>query len=152
MDKEDIIIFFYNNLDTIAKIENGHKLYIDKSNLIQLDEPYMFQGIWRYCNSFSRKDAIYVLTKLYNDIEIYMNAIYLKNMDKNNSNYKYFKINENDYQIFINIIEKIQKSKSGIKNLQLTYENDVITYDEIQKIIDKAISLENIFSNMIQYN
>jgi hypothetical protein len=150
MDKESIINIFYSNLDIIAKIENGHKLYIDKNNMIQLDEPYMFQSVWRYCYCFSRKDAIHVLTKLYNDIEIYMNAIYLKNVDNKNSSYiNLYKNNEHDYQIFCNIIEKIQKSIFGIKNLQGTYQDDPITCNDLQKIIEKALSLHDSFYNMI---
>ena len=87
MDKDSILNNFYANLDVIARIEDGHKLYLDKDQMIQLDEPFMFQGIWRYCYGVSRKDAIHILTKLFNDIEIYMNAIYLRNIDVKNSSY-----------------------------------------------------------------
>ena len=79
--QQTILDFFYNNLDTIAKIQDGHKLYIGSDNNINLEEPYMFQGIWRYCYNISRKDAIYVITKLINDIEIYYNALYVKNLE-----------------------------------------------------------------------
>ena len=90
MDKEVILNNFYNNLDVLARMQDGHKLYLDKEQLLQLDEPFMFQGIWRYCYGISRKDAIHLLTKLFNDIEIYMNALYLRNIDvKNNIRCRY---------------------------------------------------------------
>jgi hypothetical protein len=150
MDRESILNNFYTNLDIIAKIKNGHKLYLDSQQMIQLDEPYMFQGIWRYCYSISRKDAIHILTKLFNDIEIYINAIYLKNIDNKSSTYpKLNKGANTEYNIFITIIEKINKSLLGIANLQLTYNDDQGTYADLQRIIDKGKSLVDNFSMML---
>jgi hypothetical protein len=150
MDRDLILNNFYTNLDTIAKIENGHKLYIDKQQMIQLDEPYMFQGIWRYCYSISRKDAIHILTKLFNDIEIYINAIYLKNIDYKNSNYpKVSRSSEIEYNTFITVIEKITKALQGIGYLQATYIDDKVTCADLQRVIDKGKSLVDNFSMMI---
>lgn len=155
MDRESILNHFYTNLDTIARIEDGHKLYIDTNQMIQLDEPYMFQGIWRYCHSISRKDAIHVLTKLFNDIEIYINALYLKTCSSSGTsgsarmNNRVSKGNDAEYQIFITIIEKIRKSLQGIANLQLTYKNDSSTCADLKKLTDKGKSLIDSFSVMI---
>lgn len=149
MDKQLILQNFYNNLDILARIQDGHKLYLDKDQTLQLDEPFMFQGIWRYCNGISRKDAIYLLTKLFNDIEIYMNALYLHNVDSKNSSYPCISKSNADQGIFITIIEKINKAIIGIGNLKLTYKNDVLTCNELQRIIDKAVSLVDNFICMI---
>ena len=162
MDKTTIINNFYTNLDIIAKIEDGHKLFIDKHNMIQLDEPFMFQGIWRYCYSISRKDALHVLTKLFNDIEIYINALYLKNTDNKNTitnmnimtantsiNGKLSRISSNDLEIFISTIEKINKALSGISKLKLTYKDDELTCNELDKIIAKGKSLVDTFTVMM---
>jgi hypothetical protein len=149
MDKDSILNNFYTNLDTLAKIEDGNKLYIDKSQMIQLDEPYMFQGIWRYCYSISRQDSIHTLTKLFNDIEIYMNAIYLKNIDSKNTNYPRIPKSNPEQSIFITMISKINFTFSGIENLKLTYKEDTRTCAELQRIIDKGKSLVDNFMSMI---
>lgn len=149
MDKESILNNFYSNLDVLAKIQDGHKLYLDKNQSLQLDEPFMFQGIWRYCYGISRKDAIHLLTKLFNDIEIYMNAVYLRNIDLKNSSYPRIPKSNSEQSIFITIIEKINKATMGITNLKLTYNTDSQTCAELQHIIDKAKSLVDNFMIMI---
>lgn len=149
MDKEVILNNFYNNLDVLARIQEGHKLYLDKNQILQLDEPFMFQGIWRYCYGISRKDAVHLLTKLFNDIEIYMNAVYLRNIDTKHSSYPRIPKSNPEQTIFIAIIEKINKAAGGIINLQLTYKDDKQTCDELQRIIDKAKSLADNFMIMI---
>jgi hypothetical protein len=149
MDKEAILSNFYNNLDVLAQIQDGHKLYLDKEQMIQLDEPFMFQGIWRYCYGISRKDAIHLLTKLFNNVEIYMNAIYLRNIDSKNSSYPRIPKSSLEHNIFITIIEKINKAIFGIANLKLTYKTDEQTCIEIQNIIDKAKSLADNFMIMV---
>ena len=155
MDKEmeKILNFFYTNLDTLANINDCDKLFIDSNNIIKIDEPYMFQGIWRYCNNISRKDAIHVLNKLLNDIEIYFNAIYIKNLDSKNAFVnKTLKFNENDkinYEALTTIIQKLDKSIKGIENLKKTYTTDIETCKGLNKIIEKSKSLQNHFSKMI---
>jgi len=152
-EKENILNFFYTNLDTLANINDCDKLFIDSNNMIKIDVPYMFQGIWRYCNNISRKDTMHVINKLLNDIEIYFNAIYIKNMDsKNTLVNKTVKINENDkinYLAFTTIMQKLDKSIKGIENLQKTYSTDIETCIGLNKIIEKTKSLSNNFSKMI---
>ncbi len=149
-DQQTILNFFYNNLDTIAKIKDGHKLYINSDNTINIEEPYMFQGIWRYCYNISRKDTLHVLNKLLNDIEIYYNALYLKNIESR----KLFvgntpKFNENDTLAFTKIISKLEKSIEGVENLKKTYETDTDTCTELTKLITKIKSLIQNFNKMI---
>ncbi len=149
-DQQTIINFFYTNLDTISRIQNGHKLYINSENTINIEEPYMFQGIWRYCYNISRKDALHVLNKLLNDIEIYYNALYIKNIESR----KLFvgntpKFNENDTLAFTKIISKLEKSIEGIENLKKTYETDTDTCTELTKLITKIKSLIQNFNKMI---
>lgn len=149
MDKDVILNNFYSNLDVLGRIQDGHKLYLDKDQLLQLDEPFMFQGVWRYCYGISRKDAIHLLTKLFNDIEIYMTAVYLRNIDSKNSNYPRIPKSNPEQNIFITIITKINNAITGIQNLKLTYKSDEATCDELQRIIDKAKSLVDNFMIMI---
>ena len=165
--KNHRILFFLNNLDNIAKITEGCKIYIDANNLICVDTPYLFQGLWRYYSNISRKDALFVLTKLLNDIEFYINSIYIENIDNidkiekdnnktktNNNNFiKLHKINKNihydAYNEITNIINKLTLSISGIQHLYNTYKSDIQTSETLQIIIKKAQSLIISFTNMI---
>jgi hypothetical protein len=152
----DIPNLFYNNLDELSKIKNGDKLYIE-NNCIKIDEPYMFQGIWRYCNNVSRKDAILVINKLLNDIELFFNSLLLKNITKssiqftatsNNVNSR-IKIKQDEYNILYTINTKLKLSIPGIENLKKTYETDNEISGETDKIISKINNLVNNINNII---
>ena len=153
--QQSILNFFYTNLDTIAKIQDGHKLYINPDNTINIEEPYMFQGIWRYCYNISRKDALHVLTKLFNDIEIYFNSIYVRNAEycnltntRMNTNANIVRFNETETEAFNIIISKLQNAMLGIENLKKTYSNDAITCNELDKIKEKVQELYKSFAKL----
>jgi hypothetical protein len=145
-ERELILAFFIANLDVLAKIEEGHKLYLDKDNKIQLDEPYMFQGIWRYCNNVSRKDAINVINKLLNDMEIFFNALYLKTANKIS---RKIEPDTNEYNTIQTIMNKLSIGVKGIENLKKTYSSDENICNELDRIIKKMKSLFNTFQIMI---
>lgn len=145
-ERELILAFFIANLDVLAKMEEGHKLYLDKYNKIQLDEPYMFQGIWRYCNNVSRKDAINVINKLLNDMEIFFNALYLKIANKIS---RKIEPNTNEYNTIQTIMNKLSIGVKGIENLKKTYSSDENICIELDRIIKKMKSLFNTFQIMI---
>jgi hypothetical protein len=149
-DQQKILNFFYTNLDTIASIKDGHKVYINSDNTINIEEPYMFQGIWRYCYNVSRKDALHILNKLLNDIEIYYNALYVKNIETRNLFIaRPLKFSQEDNTAFTTIINKLEKSIEGIANLKKTYKTDTDTCTELSKIINKISSLIQNFNKMI---
>jgi hypothetical protein len=145
-ERELILAFFIANLDVLAKIEEGHKLYLDKDNKIQLDEPYMFQGIWRYCNNVSRKDAINVINKLLNDMEIFFNVLYLKTANKIS---RKIEPDTNEYNTIQTIMNKLSIGVKGIENLKKTYSSDENICNELDRIIKKMKSLFNTFQIMI---
>jgi len=145
-ERELILAFFNANLDVLAKIEEGHKLYLDKDNKIQLDEPYMFQGIWRYCYNVSRKDAVNVINKLLNDMEIFFNALYLKTANKLS---RKIETDTNEYNTIQTIMNKLFLGVKGIENLKKTYSSDESICVELDRIIKKMKSLVNTFQIMI---
>ena len=116
LNSETLIEYFYNNLCGLSKLEEGYKLYITHDNIITPDEPYMFQGLWRYYNNISRNDAILVITKLFDNIERYYNSLYIKTCILK---HKEKKINmpEPIVKEYNLIIEKINNAVYGIKNL-----------------------------------
>lgn len=145
-ERELILAFFNSNLDVLAKIEDGHKLYLDKDNKIQLDEPYMFQGIWRYCYNVSRKDAIQIINKLLNDIEIFFNALYLKTANKLS---RKIESDTYEYTTIQTVMNKLSIAIKGIENLKKTYSSDETICIELDRIIKKMKSLVSTFQIMI---
>ena len=117
------------------KLKKVLKLYVTPDNIITPDEPYMFQGLWRYYNNIGRNDAVLVISKLFDNIERYYNSLYIKTcIIKNKQN----KINMpepiiKEYKL---IIEKINNSLYGIKNLKITYKDDTHIIKELDTIID----------------
>ena len=133
LNSETIIQYFYKNLEGLSNIKEGYKLYISSDNIIIPDEPYMFQGLWRYYNNIKRQDAIEVITKLFDNIERYYNSLYIKTCMIKNKN-KIINIPDTVIIEFKTIIEKMDLSLLGIENLIKTYERDEITVNILNKI------------------
>ena len=147
LDSETLVNYFYDNLFGLSKIEEGFKIYVTPDNIITPDEPYMFQGLWRYYNNISRSDAILVISKLFDNIERYYNSLYIKTcIIKNKQN----KINMpepiiKEYKL---IIEKINNSLYGIKNLQITYKDYSHIIKELDTIIETITKMVTHFTTI----
>jgi len=140
---DDTCNYFVSNLITLSKVNQGDKLNLDnKTNLISVDEPFMFQGIWRYCNNISRKDAIYLITKLFNDIDLYINSQYLKEIEFNKKTLSPQNIISIKLSKTIStLINHIKNSLKGLDNLKITYENDQETIQELVKLTQKGLHI-----------
>ena len=147
LDSETLVDYFYDNLFGISKIEEGFKIYVTPDNIITPEEPYMFQGLWRYYNNISRNDAVLVIGKLFDNIERYYNSLYIKTcIIKNKQN----KINMpepiiKEYKL---IIEKINNSLYGIKNLKITYKDDTHIIKELDTIIETITKMVTHFTTI----
>jgi hypothetical protein len=144
-----ILSVFNNNLEVLSELKEGDKIYIDNSGSdlrIRIDEPFMFQGIWRYWHNVSRKDAIHIITKTLNDIEIYFNGLYLKNIDSRIGSAR--KFNSEDNNAILTVSTKLNTAISGITKLRETYKNDLETCNELDKIITKCGHLSQCIGNM----
>ena len=71
---EETIKYFIDNLQILEKIKEGDKLSVNSYNMFSIDDPVMFQGIWRYFSNSNRNDTIKAIHKLLNDIETFLNA------------------------------------------------------------------------------
>ena len=151
LDSELLTVYLYKNLDNLSNIKEGCKIYINNENnenIITPDEPYMFQGLWRYYHNISRADAILVITKLFDNIERYFNSLYIKIcMCKNKKTI--INMSETFTNEFNLIIEKMNKSIQGIENLKLTYKDDTTTVDNLNNII---INVNNMINNFTKLN
>ena len=133
LNSDTIVDWFYKNLTNLSTIKEGCKIYVNSENIIIVEEPYMFQGLWRYYNNVKRTDAINIINKLFENIERYYNSLYIKTcMIKNKQ--KIMSIPETIVKEFKDIIEKIEVSKEGIINLSKTYKDDSVTIAELEKI------------------
>lgn len=142
-NSETILDWFNKNLENLSTINEGSKIYINRDNIIIQDEPYMFQGLWRYYNNIKRGDALFIINKLFDNIERYYNSLYIKScMIKNKQ--KIMNIPELIVNEVKNIIEKIELSKNGVINLKITYKTDPTTVLELDKIL---ININNIINN-----
>lgn len=151
LDSNTIVNYFHTNLENLSNIKEGYKIFITPDNIIMLDEPYMFQGLWRYYNNVKRSDALLIINKLFNNIERYYNSLYIKTcMIKNQ--YKIMAIPESIIDDFKIIIDKIDKSKLGIINLSKTYKDDSETVKELEKIILNINTMITNFTKLYSTN
>jgi hypothetical protein len=142
-NSETILDWFNKNLENLATLKEGSKIYINRETIIIPDEPYMFQGLWRYYNNINRGDTLFIINKLFDNIERYYNSLYIKTcMIKNKQ--KIINIPESTVNDVKTIIEKIEASKNGILNLKITYKTDPITVLELDKII---VNMNTIITN-----
>ena len=151
IDLDETCTYFIKNLETLSKLTNGDKLNLDnKTNLISIDEPFMFQGLWRYCNNISRKDAIYLISKLYNDIDLYINTQYLKEIEFNKKTLsKQQNISIKLSNIITLLIKNIKESLKGLDSLKITYESDNEILQELNKLSQKGLHIYDTWKKII---
>jgi hypothetical protein len=152
LSKDENNTYFIDNLNTIANIKPGNKIYIDTTttpNMIKIDDSFMLQGIWRYYNNINRKDAIYIVNKIYRDIEMYVNTLVIKDKEQLKRNNVNTKISNSLSTLIILFISKIRYSIAGIEQLQITYTNDADTCAELDKVKRKCTLICESFSYMI---
>jgi hypothetical protein len=151
IDLDETCTYFIKNLETLSKLTNGDKLNLDnKTNLISIDEPFMFQGLWRYCNNISRKDAIYLISKLYNDIDLYINSQYLKEIEFNKKTLsKQQNISIKLSNIITLLIKNIKESLKGLDSLKITYESDNEILQELNKLSQKGLHIYETWKKII---
>ena len=147
LDSETLVNYFYDNLFGLSKIEEGFKIYVTPDNIITPDEPYMFQGLWRYYNNISRNDAVLVIGKLFDNIERYYNSLYIKTCILKNKEKK-INMPPNVVKEYDIIIEKMNGALYGINNLKLTYKNDDNTIKELDTIIENANKMIKHFTDI----
>ena len=147
LDSETLVNYFYDNLFGLSKIEEGFKIYVTPDNIITPEEPYMFQGLWRYYNNISRNDAVLVIGKLFDNIERYYNSLYIKTCILKNKEKK-INMPPNVVKEYDLIIEKINSALYGINNLKLTYKTDAKTINELDTIIENANKMIKHFTDI----
>ena len=123
------------NLKIISKIKENDKLLANKS-LLEIDSPHLFQSVNRWYNKENRNITI---EKLNNILEgTFKITKILLEKEKDNKEEK--SLEDNNSQIFQNLILEMKNSLVGIENLKKTYSEDILVSSQLDLLIDKLSS------------
>jgi len=123
------------NLKIISKIKENDKLLANKS-LLEIDSPHLFQSVNRWYNKENRNITI---EKLNNILEgTFKITKILLEKEKNNKEEK--SLEDNNSQIFQNLILEMKNSLVGIENLKKTYSEDILASSQLDLLISKLSS------------
>ena len=123
------------NLKIISKIKENDKLLANKS-LLEIDSPHLFQSVNRWYNKENRNITI---EKLNNILEgTFKITKILLEKEKNNKEEK--SLEDNNSQIFQNLILEMKNSLVGIENLKKTYSEDILVSSQLDLLISKLSS------------
>lgn len=150
MDKliEDTIL----NLKIISNIKENDKLITTK-DIIEIDNPYILQGINRWYNNENRIITIQKLNDICDNtfkITEFLIKNEKENKDKNNI------LKDSNNEIFQSLIIEMTNSIKGIDNLKNTYSKDILISSKLdilkKKILMKIEKLNKLFSiNITKY-
>jgi len=123
------------NLKIISKIKENDKLLANKS-LLEIDSPHLFQSVNRWYNKENRNITI---EKLNNILEgTFKITKILLEKEKDNKEEK--SLEDNNSQIFQNLILEMKNSLVGIENLKKTYSEDILVSSQLDLLISKLSS------------
>ena len=123
------------NLKIISKIKENDKLLANKS-LLEIDSPHLFQSVNRWYNKENRNITI---EKLNNILEgTFKITKILLEKEKDNKEEK--SLEDNNSQIFQNLILEMKNSLVGIENLKKTYSEDILASSQLDLLISKLSS------------
>lgn len=150
MDKliDDTIL----NLKIISNIKENDKLITTK-NIIEIDNPYILQGINRWYNSENRIITIKKLNEICENTFKITEYLITNEKEKKDKDY-ILKYNNNE--IFQSLIIEMTNSIIGIENLKNTYSKDILISSQLdiikKKMLMKIEKLNKLFSiNITKY-
>lgn len=149
---DDLIDETILNLKIISNIKENDKLITSK-NIIEIDNPYMLQGINRWYNNENRIITIKKLNEICENtfkITEYLITNEKEKKDKDNI------LKYNNNEIFQSLIIEMTNSINGIENLKNTYSKDIPISSQLdilkKKMLMKIDKLNKLFSiNITKY-
>ncbi len=103
------------NLEILGKVLPGSKLYKDpQTNLLAIEKPTMFSGVWRKWQGFGRKQTVLVIGEIVKDVVSCSPGVLLQ--------------------------DRIKKAMTGIQCLCKTYKEDTSTESELSLLEHKLQS------------
>ena len=115
------LVILKEHLDIISQIKAGDKLNIFYSKL-QIDKPSIFRPIYRFFLKQNRLSTHNYILKLIDDV-IWEMDNYITS--KNIKNPIIFKSKIKNRDEYFEIQNKMEKLKTAVKNLSITYQNDL---------------------------
>lgn len=149
---DDLIDETVLNLKIISNIKENDKLITSK-NIIEIDNPYILQGINRWYNNENRIITIKKLNEICENtfkITEYLITNEKEKKDKDNI------LKYNNNEIFQSLIIEMTNSINGIENLKNTYSKDIPISSQLdilkKKLLMKIDKLNKLFSiNITKY-
>tara|TARA_B110000977_G_C10954169_1_gene445860 strand:+ start:542 stop:1054 length:513 start_codon:yes stop_codon:yes gene_type:complete len=140
------------NLKIISNIKENDKLITSK-NIIEIDNPYILQGINRWYNNENRIITIKKLNEICENtfkITEYLITNEKEKKDKDNI------LKYNNNEIFQSLIIEMTNSINGIENLKNTYSKDILISSQLdilkKNMLMKIDKLNKLFSiNITKY-
>ena len=135
------------NLKIISNLKEYDKLSTMDKNVLCIDSPSMFQGLYRTLYGDSREETLNKLEDIINNIfEITDNLL----NKKNNSNCFNKNFDDDVSTTFQNIVMGLSESIKGLQNLKITYLKDVSITSKIDIIINKIQNRNNKIVQLLQ--
>jgi hypothetical protein len=110
------------NLKIIGKIQKNGRLKKSHDGVVSLDKNWYLQGLWRSLSSDSRKQTIYEINNIINELPIVLDAF-------RNSKYLSLNYRSSDeltklLEEFKMLVEALKEAELGLENLKFTYIRD----------------------------
>lgn len=119
----------YINLKIIGKIQKNGRLKKSCDGVIALDKQWYLQSIFRALYSDSRKQTLYELDKIINDVRPIVDS------------FKVLATSEKYLEEYRMLVEALTEAEEGIQNLKFTYISDDNTAAHIDIILFKVANL-----------
>ena len=133
------------NLKIIANLKEYDKLSTSDKNVLIIDSPSLFQGIYRTFYGDSRDETLNKIESIINEIFSITDNL----LEKSQNNNSYFNKNFDDdiSTTFQSIVLNLSESVKGLQNLKITYLKDVSITSRIDLIINK---IQNRITKIVQ--
>jgi len=130
---EDTIL----NLKMLSQIKPYDKLYL-VDGLIKIDTPYLFQGIYRWYQSYDRETTTKDLDKIVEDVIKITDELINKT-----------EISCEENVLCQTLLIEINNASKGLSNLKISYKDDTFITSKLDIIKDKLKSRKDkIISSM----
>lgn len=149
---EDTVKYFIDNLSVLESLKEGDKLTVNSTtNSFTIDEPVMFQGVWRYFSNSSRGDTVKAIHKLLTNIETFVNAVIFREKESKNrlGHSGKYGLSDKTCVMFSLLANSMENSVRGLENLKVTYKDDETIVKQLNKILSRIESIAEFIKNNI---
>ena len=127
------------NLKILGKIQKNGRISKSCDGVVSLERDSYLQGLWRTFTNDSRKQTMYEINNIVNDIQPTLDVIYnSKFMNKDNAYTDVFYKTIEELKM---LIDAMIETGEGLKNLRFTYIQDINISAQMDVIIFRVVNL-----------